>query len=516
MLKVRNILQPKVVTSTLLLIFGLLLVLRFLFLDFGLPQVFQADEPELVEYSLKYAVNLDKLKSGDLMFYKPFSFVYGTLPTYANTIFLIPFLKFTSFFDLSQDRYFIYLYVRVIYAIFGIIACIGVYFLAHQITKKINLSLAAGILFSLVYSYLWLTRYVNNDTLIVLVSVWGTYFYLRYEEKGEKKNLLKAIFFLALGVAIKITFVIVLAYPVLKLLFNKKFSDLFQVILIVSIVYFVSNPFTLFFLSEFITRIMEMRIKENGIVLDSYNTNILKYFYSISAQTSIFVLFFSVYYLYQKMRAKKIDFAIFFALIFLFFFSLSSRLVDRWILPIIPILIIYALIQIYNFKNQIIKILIISLITLEFSYKFIQTNIELSEGASIVHAYHYIKEKYEESTDNVLVISERGLHPIKGGNFRRSRVFVQDFQFNQYESEGAFQSFPEEYPDYHVVVFSTKVRKYYSNPDARKINPKYYELWENFYQLLNNPKEYEKISIGSTDRYLTNQESIEIYTKINR
>ena len=503
----------KILTVFLSLIFISLLFSRFLFLDFGLPHVYQADEPELVEYSLKYAVNMEKLRNGDFNFFKPFSFVYGTLPTYTNTLLLFPFLKITNFFDLSQGRYEIYLYLRIIYALFGVLACVGVYYLAKEILENVNLALVSSILFSLVYSFVWLTKYVNNDTLIVLVSVWMLYYFLKYERRGEKKNLYLAIFFLATGISIKITFALALFYPLIKLALNKKYVELANSFLILFVTYFLTNPFTFFYFQEFLNRILEMRTKENGIVIDSYNTNPFKYFFSITDQTSIFVLIFSTLAIFEFSKKKTMNFAIYFILINLLFFSLSSRLVERWIIPILPILIIYSIQQILKIKNKLLGYFFLSLIFFEITIRFIAINTELNEGSSIVRAYLYIKENYQTEPASFLVVSERGLHPIKGGNFRGSPVIVQDFQFNPYESEGAFQSFPEGFENFENIVFSTRVKDYYSNPYIQRVKPEYFQKWNSFYKLLNNSDIYFKKSFGSDSRKFSKQESIEIYTK---
>lgn len=488
-----------------------ILLLRFLFLDFGLPLVFQADEVELLEYPLNYAVNFKNVFTGDLSYLKPFSFVYGTLPTYLNTLLLVPFLKFTSMFDLSQDRYFIYLYLRSIYAVFSVIACIGVYFLAKEITNNKRISYIATVIFSLNYLYLWLSKYLNNDTLIVLFTIYFLIYYLRYKNTHQDKFLYISMLFLGFGISTKVTFAILLLYPLFDLLLKKKYKKLSISVTMLFFIYLVTNPFSFINFFEFIQRILEMRVKENGIVIDSYSPSPLKYLFGLTSVLTIPILVFGLFNLFKKISNKQFDIVMFVLIFNILFFSFSARYVERWLIPVFPILIIYALQFLYEGRYKFFRRLLVFIVMLETFFNFYVINVELSFGANLSRAVTVFKEVHSNETKKLYLITERGLNPFN--TLRRTSMLVTELQFNPYVSEGAFNSFPDDPRNYDYIVFSTKVRNYYQNPNIEKINPEYTKKWEDFYKTLNSEEFQLLYNFNTPFRSIINQEDILIFKK---
>jgi hypothetical protein len=494
------------------LVFGIVLISRFLFLDFGLPYVLQADEVEMAEYSLKYAVNLKKFFEGDLYFFKPFSFVYGTLPTYLNTLLLTPFLKLTSYFELSQDRYFIYLYLRYWYAIFSIFTCIGVYLLSKQISKNKNLSLLAAITFTLNYYFLWLSKYLNNDSLIVLFLIYFLFFYLKFQETLKSKYLYTSMLFIGFGIATKITFGLVLAYPFFDLMIKKFYKKLSISLTIVFFLYLITNPFTFIFPLEFINRILEMRVKENGIVIDSYNTDYFKYLYSLINNLTIPVVVLGLLKIINDFKNKKIEITSIIVLIFIVFFSFSQRLVDRWVLPIYPILIINFYLMIFEIKFKYVKEFFIGLVLVLTSNNYVYANLELSKDAHLKNAYLDFIENHTQAGKIVYIVTERGLNPF--GYVVRKEMSYAQAPVRLYVNEGAFEYFPDLPENYDFIVFSTRVREYYLNPFVYEINPGYVERWEGFFNTLLDKDKFEVLGFyGSAQKSLINQENIIIFKK---
>lgn len=493
-------------------VFIALLLSRFFYLDFGLPYVQQADEIEMVEYSLKYAVNLNKFFEGDLHFFKPFSFVYGSLPAYMNTILLVPFLKFTSFFELSQDRYYIYLYLRIIYAIFSILTCIGVYLVAKQVSKNKIIAYLSAILFSLNFYFLWLSKYLNNDILIVLFTVYFVYFYLRFNETLKKRFLYLSMIFVGLGVATKITFLIVLIYPIFDLILKKSYKKLSISLTIVFFVYLITNPFTFIYPNEFIGRILEMRVKENGVVIDSYNTSVFKYLSSLIDNLTALVAVLGFVKILKDIKEKKFDITASIVIIFVVFFSISNRLVDRWVLPIYPFLIINFFIVTFTLQKKYFKEVVFGITFFITIGNFIQTNIELSLDSTMKNAYLDFKDKYFENGKSIYLVTERGMNPFY--EFSKKGMIYDQARLNLYVSEGGFESFPENPSKYDYIVFSSKVRNYYLNPYIVAINPDYSYKWESFFRELLKPENFELISFyGSDMRSSINQENIYIFKK---
>ena len=500
------------IQNILIIFLCLILLSRFLFLDFGLPLIQQADEIELVEYPLNYSVNFKKLFEGDFAFFKPFSFVYGTFPTYLNTLLLIPFLKFTSTFSLSQDRYCIYLYLRVIYCLFSIISCLGVYLVSKKLINDNLNSIIATIIFSLNINYLWLSKYLNNDNLIILFTIWFTYFYLKFKETIKIKYLYISIFFIALGISTKITYLILLLIPFIDLVYQKKFKELFLSIFLIAIVYLFTNPFTFIYPQEFLNRILEMRVKENGIVIDSYNTSPFKYIYSLYSNLGILVLIFGFIKIYFDCKEKKYEFTTSILLLFLIFFSLSSRLVDRWLIPIYFILIINFLIVISKIHQNLLQKILLFYILIIFSIKFVLANIELSYGDPMKNSYLDFRKNYYLPGKSIYVVTEKGLNPYISLGKKEMLYFQAPVVL--YESESAFQSFPDNPKKYDFIVFSSKVRDYYSNPYIYKLNPEYTKKWESFFEELNVREDFDLVGFyGMPNNSILNLEKIYIFRK---
>lgn len=495
-----------------LILISLILFTRFIYLDFGLPLVFQADEVEMVEYSLKYSVNIRKIFEGDFYFFKPFSFVYGSLPAYFNTLLLVPFLKITSVLELSQDRFYIYLYLRSIYALLSIFACIGVYFLALQISdKNKKLAYLATLLFSLNFYFYWLSKYLNNDVLVVLFTVYFLLFYLKYKAENKIKYFYLSMLFLGFGIGTKVTFAIAAVYPLIEFLLKKNYRKILISIGILFLVYLVTNPFTFLYSNEFIQRILEMRVKENGIVIDSYNTSYFKYLFSLFNLISIPVTIFSLFYIIKKIYRKEIDITIFISIFYILFFSFSSRLVDRWLMPIFPILIIYSLIFLDSLKSKYLKILMIIGIFTEVLFKFLLTNLELSYNANLLNAFYTFRNSHSNEFKNVYVLTERGLNPFN--SLKRTNLGIDSQQFVPYVSENAFNISPNDVNLYDYVVYSSKVRSYFLNPYIYNLNPKFVETWEGSYKTLNSDKFELVYKFETPFNTIINQENIYIYRK---
>ena len=130
--------------------------------------------------------------------------------------------------------------------------------------------------------------------------------------------------FLGFGIGTKVTFAIAAVYPLIEFLLKKNYRKIFISIGVIFLVYLVTNPFTFLYSNEFIQRILEMRVKENGIVIDSYNTSYFKYLFSLFNLISIPVTIFSLFYIIKKVYRKEIDITIFISIFYILFFSFSS------------------------------------------------------------------------------------------------------------------------------------------------------------------------------------------------
>ena len=83
-----------------------------------------------------------------------------------------------------------------------------------------------------------------------------------------------------------------------------------------------------------------------------------------------------------------------------------------------------------------------------------------------------------------------------------------------YESEGGFESFPDNPANYDFIIFSTKVRSYYLNPYIYQLNPNYSLRWESFFTTLLDSNKFELVGFyGSGTKSLINQENVLIFKK---
>jgi hypothetical protein len=318
--------------------------------------------------------------------------------------------------------------------------------------------------------------------------------------------------FLGLGVSTKITFGLVLIYPFFDLIRKRFFKKLSISLTIIFFVYLITNPFTFVFPIEFIQRILEMRVKENGIVIDSYNTNYFKYLISLIDILTAPVVILGLFKIFKDFKEKKFDITSVIIIIFIVFFSTSQRLVDRWVMPIYPLLIINFFIILENIKIKCLKEFIIGTVFFLTLSSYIQTNVELSKGANLHKAYLEFMEKYIEPNKSVYIVTERGLNPF-GYVIRKNMSYAQA-PVKLYVNEGAFEYFPDEPANYDFIVFSTKVRSYYLNPYIYEINPDYSLKWEEFFGKLLDQEKFELLGFyGSYEKSLLNQENIFIFKK---
>jgi hypothetical protein len=129
----------------------------------------------------------------------------------------------------------------------------------------------------------------------------------------------------------------------------------------------------------------------------------------------------------------------------------------------------------------------------------------------MLKSYYSFKENLTTKPAKVYLLTERGLNPYTSLNSADLSITTQ--QFIPYVSENAFNLFPYNPENYEYVIFSSKVRKYYSNPNIYKLNPEYYSRWEKFYQDLNSEK-FEKVSSFETPfPSALDQENIYIFRK---
>ena len=102
-----------------------------------------------------------------------------------------------------------------------------------------NISFLATILFSLNFYFYWMGKYLNNDVLVVLFTIFFLLYYLKFKELGKNLYFYLAMLFLGFGVSTKITFGIAIIYPFLELLIKKDFKKILIVVGIIFSIYLI-------------------------------------------------------------------------------------------------------------------------------------------------------------------------------------------------------------------------------------------------------------------------------------
>jgi hypothetical protein len=258
-----------------------------------------------------------------------------------------------------------------------------------------------------------------------------------------------------------------------------------------------------------------MGTKEAGMVFDSVNYSPAKGVSGLIQMLGIPIIVLALSGIYKTFQEKKEQktFNLFLTLnilIYLIFFSIQSRRVDRWLLPILPILVIYAAIA-WNYLAEkvrmaaplaIILLTVIGLFpnTLHLLYQF-------KRFTPKAEAYIWM-QKNTDPLKTKLVITEEGLDPMN--KLPMTRVL----QYEVYEAQGASLSYPPDPAPYNYVVLSSRPMQNFKNPDVMKKYPDYSTRWAEFEQKILNGNEYKMIKgFGNPKPNLIPLSDVYIYEK---
>ena len=462
-------------------------------IDFGLPHCFHADEPEIVELAVKYTYQIKSiLKENDFYKLVPISFVYGMFPTYLLTFATMVFSKTANLLSINFDKQAIYVFLRIVTAVLsiGLIPItIQIYKKAFGKISKIEVAILV-FLIALNWKLVVLSHYVNTDiflTILLNLTFLSMGLYLRDQKKTIHVILAGVLFGLSIGTKITAG----LSLPLFIYLFAKKkdLQSLFGFLFLTYIGFALSNPFSLIFMKDFIYRILEMQLKEGGIVFDSVNSNPFKYILSLISTVTPIIFITSLYGKIKSFVHKKdLDmFRLFlFAniLIYVIFFSLNSREVTRWLLPIIPAVLIFStkglaeLTQLTS-KKAFIGVLLVTIPT--YLYYPLLTLKQFNRNTPKSEAYLWLRDNVSQQS-NKLAITEEGLDPLnklQGILIKRPKV---------YSTENARFDFPPSPIGYDYIILSSKPMNNFKRREVRERYPFYTQKWEEFENTIKNPK----------------------------
>jgi hypothetical protein len=513
-------------TALVLLVVGIFL--RFYKIDFGRPYSFIADETDIFDQVLKYSLNYKNIISNkNWEAFYPDSYVYGMFPTYFLTFTNIVFNKTSSMFNFSinYDSYLIYL--RVITSIVSSSLILITFLIYKKIFGDKKGAVLSSVIMALNWKLIFHSHYLNQDIYVTVLLPFSVLLLILYLQKHKLFYLIISSALFGLAVGTKITALISIPVIITVLAMKKDLRGILFYI-IVSLTFFsLSNPFSIINFDQFISRILEMRSREAGAVLSSVNTSPLKYVSAITSILSIpatIIFFISLFIVFKKDikngKERYLEHVLLIGNIFIYlvFFSLNKRLVDRWILPIIPLTVIYTSYGIFKFgdifksnkcKFLITAVSLVSVLSICIYNSFLIYS-QLIQGDTKGRAYMWTKEYLKNEKSHVLVYTNKGrdpFHNLKG---------VDVILFQVYESKEAFSFYPKDPYEYDLVIIYSTMRKNFNNKYVIKNHPKYFKKWSDFILELEDSGNFYLISnFKSVKPDLFNVSDIEIYKKIS-
>lgn len=283
----------------------------------------------------------------------------------------------------------------------------------------------------------------------------------------------------------------------------------------------VTNPFSWIFINDFFSRLLEMRTKEAGLVFDSADYSRFKYVQASSWILTLPVFLMSIWGVFMSFKERGSEKKQFYTLmaleivIYLVFFSLQSRRVDRWMLPVIPNLILFCLVAFYRFlelpKTRVLTYLTTALIMITSLYYLYYPSVLLSQfqrNTPKSAAYIWAKENLPE-TATKFGLTEEGLDPLN--KLSLSTVW----QYNVYESNGAQFIYPPDPTLYDYIIISSRPVSWTSGKVVSGKYPYYAAKWSNFTAQLNDPAKFSLVnSFKTTNPNLIPLSEVYIYKKL--
>lgn len=524
--------RSRVLLGGVFLVVILAVFFRFYHLDFGLPHSFHADEPEFTEFAIKYTYELRNVIAEN-NWYKlvPISYVYGTFPIYVLTAFTMVFSKFHGITGLAFEKTDLFIFMRWLVAAVSLVLLVVTPLIYKKIFPAkenegsgVRQFLNVGVLTTLFLVALnWKlivhAHYVNADIILTVLFMLATLSAFKYFDRpaDTKFTILAAVFFgLALGT--KVT--ALLSAPLFVYLFLAK-KDLRGLAAFLSIsfgIFMVTNPWAMIFGDNFGARIFAMFSKEGGLVFDSVDTRPHKYLEALSFMATPIVFAFSVLGATIALREKRrLPFQIFLVgniVLYLVFYSLQSRLVDRWLLPIIPFVLVYAaygftrLSRTLSAQKLITPLVGVAALLLYVRFPILLLS-QFDQNTPKSAAYLWAKQNISPETYK-LVITEEGLDPM---NKLRGSTDVKRFEV--YETEGAYLSYPPNPLIYDYVVLSSKPMTYFKRPEIAEKYPQYVNRWYEFETAVTASQDFELIKEFALPKpNLVNLSDVRVYRRV--
>jgi hypothetical protein len=455
--------------------------LRLYHIDFGLPHSFHADEPEIAELAIKYTYEIrDIIKNNNYYKLIPISFVYGTFPSYLFTFAVMAFSKVSNLLNNPFSKEELYVFMRTFNALLstGIIITIGCLYKKLFASKKGLLLIV--LLLSLNWKLIVHAHYVNADILLTLIMS-GCFLlsYLYYEHKLDDMHVVLMGLLYGIAVGTKITALISAPLFLYLFLIKKDYRGLFGFFFLTFLGFIATNPFSLVLIQDFVFRIYTMKIKEAGLVFDSVDTNPVKYGLALISMVGIPVLLASVFGSITSIKSSDKKYHLFLLgniLVYVLFYSLNARRVDRWLLPVLPLVLMYGaegLAQLFNKTKTYLALgIAFAIFGLYLYYPYLLTK-QFARNTPKSEAYLWAQKTLPPLATK-LVITEEGLDPFS--KLEGAKVI----KYEVYESDQAYLKFPPNPKLYNYVVLASRPMQNFKREEVIEKYPVYSKAWSDF------------------------------------
>ena len=477
MIKILRELAPIIIILTIGVFF------RIYYINFGLPQSFYADEPEIAEPAIKYTYEIRSIiKNNDYYKLIPVSFVYGTFPTYSYTAAVMVFSKILEILNINFEKMDLYVFMRIINAFISSLVMPLSAFLYYKLFKDKFGVIATTLITAMSWKFIVTAHYINVDT--VLTALMLTSFITLYSYVIGKKPVLSTILtgiLFGLAVGTKVTAALSLPLFLYIFLYKKDVKGFLAFVLISFGIFSLTNPFSIIFARNFAFRTIYLSTKESGVVFDSVNSNPLKYILALFYILTPPVFLLSLYGKFKSLKtlADEKAFHIFLTgnvLAYLVFYTLSHRLVDRWLMPIIPIVIIYSAHGISILKSKLkgtYFTMVAILLLLIYLYFPVLLLFQFKRQTPKSESYLWAKENLNPISSK-LVITEEGLDPLY--KLPSSKVMKSEV----YASQGAQYVYPLNAELFNYVILSSRPMENFKRKEVRIKFPEYSKRWSEF------------------------------------
>jgi 4-amino-4-deoxy-L-arabinose transferase-like glycosyltransferase len=324
----------------IILIFGFLL--RIIGINFGLPLLTHADEPIVVNHALAYGggdFNPHFFKIPPLVSYFLF-FIYG-IYFLVGKIFGI----FADSYDYLEqfllNPSWWYIIGRLFVGVFpGALSIYSLYLLAKRTFDK-NIASMSALFFSFSFIHILHSHYIYLDIPLVLAVIWTAILSLRLYKAPTTKNYIIAGFLVGICSAVKYNGLLASVFVIFAHFLGKEKRNFFKPLLSVFffiLSFFIFNPFA-FLDFSFFKRELFLQAKAETFVGWGYHLK-----NSLVEGVGIFMLLFAslgiILSLYKEKKKSLILFS--FPLIFFIGLGIFSQYHERYVLPVVPFLCIYA------------------------------------------------------------------------------------------------------------------------------------------------------------------------------